>query len=169
AIALDKPGLPFRRLYRSVLIIPYAVPAFLSLLVWQGLLNDDFGAVNHILHAHIPWLLGSAWWARVSVIFVSMWLTFPYFFLVSMGALQSIPTELTEAARVDGGGPWQVFRKVEMPLRPGRAAARDDAAPARRRRAASDRVLRVQLQQLQQHLPAHRRRPGGERPVDRGR
>jgi arabinogalactan oligomer/maltooligosaccharide transport system permease protein len=59
-----------------VLIIPYAVPAFLSLLVWQGLLNDDFGVVNHIFHAHIPWLLGSAWWARVSVILVSMWLTF---------------------------------------------------------------------------------------------
>src|SRR5213075_2611573 len=72
--------------------------------------------VNHILHAHIPWLLGSAWWARASVIFVSMWLTFPYFFLVSMGALQSIPMELTEAARVDGGGPWQVFRKVTLPL-----------------------------------------------------
>jgi arabinogalactan oligomer/maltooligosaccharide transport system permease protein len=45
-----------------------------------------------------------------------MWLTFPYFFLVSMGALQSIPMELTEAARVDGGGPWQVFRKVTLPL-----------------------------------------------------
>jgi arabinogalactan oligomer / maltooligosaccharide transport system permease protein len=116
AIALDKPGLPFQRLYRTVLIIPYAVPAFLSLLVWQGLLNDDFGVVNHILHAHVPWLLGSAWWARVSVILVSMWLTFPYFFLVSMGALQSIPMELTEAARVDGGGPWQVFRKVTLPL-----------------------------------------------------
>ena len=116
AIALDKPGLPFQRLYRSVLIIPYAVPAFLLLLVWAGLLNDDFGAVNHILHAHIPWILGSAWWARVSVIIVSMWLTFPYFFLVSMGALQSIPMELTEAARVDGGGPWQVFRKVTLPL-----------------------------------------------------
>ena len=116
AIALDKPGLRFQRLYRSVLIIPYAVPAFLSLLVWQGLLNDDFGVVNGILHAHIPWLLGSAWWARASVILVSTWLTVPYFMLVSMGALQGIPTELTEAARVDGGGPFQVFRKVTFPL-----------------------------------------------------
>jgi arabinogalactan oligomer/maltooligosaccharide transport system permease protein len=116
AIALDKPGLTFQRLYRTVLIIPFAVPPFLSLLVWQGLLNDDFGAVNNILHAHIPWLLGSAWWARVSVILVSMWMSVPYFFLISMGALQSIPPELTEAARVDGGGGWQVFRKVTLPL-----------------------------------------------------
>jgi ABC-type sugar transport system permease subunit len=47
---------------------------------------------------------------------VSIWLTFPYFFLVSLGALQSIPAELKEAARVDGGGAWQVFRKVTLPL-----------------------------------------------------
>ena len=81
-------------IYRSVLVIPYAMPGFLSLLVWAGLLNDDFGVVNHILHVHVPWLFGSVWWARVSIILVSTWLTFPYFFLVSMGALQSIPAEL---------------------------------------------------------------------------
>ena len=77
---------------------------FLALLVWAGLLNDDFGVVNHLLgHVgiHVPWLF-DANWARVSVILVSVWLTTPYFFLVSMGALQSIPAELTEAARVDG-------------------------------------------------------------------
>ena len=56
AIVLDKPGLRFQRFYRSLLIIPYAVPGFLSLLVWQGLLNDDFGVVNRIFHMHIPWL-----------------------------------------------------------------------------------------------------------------
>ncbi len=96
--------------------MPYAIPGGLALLVWAGLLNDDFGVVNHILHVHVPWLFGSAWWARTSIILVSTWLTFPYFFLVSMGALQSIPSELTEAARVDGGGRWQVFRRVTLPL-----------------------------------------------------
>jgi arabinogalactan oligomer/maltooligosaccharide transport system permease protein len=116
AIALDKRGMPLQRLYRSVLVIPYAIPGGLALLVWAGLLNDDFGVVNHILHVHVPWLFGSAWWARTSIILVSTWLTFPYFFLVSMGALQSIPNELTEAARVDGGGRWQVFRRVTLPL-----------------------------------------------------
>ena len=115
AIALNKPGLRFQRTYRVILVIPYAVPAFLSLLVWQGLLNDDFGVVNRIFHTSIPWLF-DPWWARASVIFVSVWLTVPYFFLVSLGALQSIPKELIEAAQVDGGAAWQVFRKVTLPL-----------------------------------------------------
>jgi arabinogalactan oligomer/maltooligosaccharide transport system permease protein len=115
AITLDKPGLRFQRSYRALLVIPYAVPAFLSLLVWQGLLNDDFGVVNRLFHTNIPWLF-DPWGARVSVILVSVWLTVPYFFLVSLGALQSIPRELVEAARVDGGAAWQVFRKVTLPL-----------------------------------------------------
>jgi arabinogalactan oligomer / maltooligosaccharide transport system permease protein len=115
AIVLDRPGMRFQRGYRILLVLPYAIPGFLSLLVWQGLLNDDFGVVNKILHIDVPWLFDSNW-AKVSVILVSVWLTFPYFFLVSLGALQSIPAELTEAARVDGGGAWQVFRKVTLPL-----------------------------------------------------
>jgi ABC-type sugar transport system permease subunit len=115
AIALDKKGLRFQRIYRSILIVPYAVPAFLSLLVWQGLLNDQFGVVNRLFHIHVPWLF-DANVAKVSVVLVSAWLTVPYFFLVSMGALQAIPDELTEAARVDGGGPFQIFRRVTLPL-----------------------------------------------------
>ena len=115
AIALDKQGMRFRRLYRSVLVIPYAMPALLTILVWSGLLNDEFGVVNHIFHIHVPWLF-DPWVAKVSVILVSVWLTFPYFFLVSMGALQSIPAELYEAARVDGGAAWAVFRRVTLPL-----------------------------------------------------
>ena len=115
AIVLDKKGMRFQRTYRSLILVPWAVPGFLSLLVWQGLLNDDFGVVNRILHLHISWLF-DANWAKVSCILVSFWLTVPYFFLVSMGALQSIPQELTEAARVDGGGPWQIFRRVTLPL-----------------------------------------------------
>ncbi len=100
AVALDKKGLRFQRVYRSVLVIPYAIPGFLSILVWSGLLNDQFGLVNRLFHTNIPWLF-DANWAKVSCILVSAWLTVPYFFLVSMGALQSIPEELTEAARVD--------------------------------------------------------------------
>src|SRR5438445_2156251 len=115
AITLNKPGLSFQRTYRALLIIPYAVPAFLSLLVWQGLLNDDFGVVNRLFPPSIPWLFDPNW-ARVSVIIVSTWLTVPYFFLISLGALQSIPAELVEAARVDGAGAWQSFRKVTLPL-----------------------------------------------------
>ena len=115
AIALDKPTLRFRRFYQVLLVLPYALPPFLAVLIWGGLLNDDFGVVNSLLHAHIPWLF-DPWWAKVSVIAVSVWLTVPYFLLVSLGALQSIPGELVEAARVDGGGGWQIFRRVTLPL-----------------------------------------------------
>ena len=115
AIALDKRGMRLQRVYRSLLIIPWAVPGFLSLLVWGGLLNDSFGVVNRVLHLNIPWLFDPNW-ARFACILVSTWLTVPYFFVVSMGALQSIPEELTEAARVDGGGPLQIFRRVTLPL-----------------------------------------------------
>ncbi len=128
AITLDKRGLRFQKVYRSILIIPYAIPGFLSLLVWRGLLNDSFGVVNkligHIGIHDIPWEFGGSvisWlpfitWPRIAVVLVSVWLTTPYFFLVSLGALQSIPDELTEAARVDGGGPLQIFRRVTLPL-----------------------------------------------------
>jgi len=115
AITLDKRGMRFQRTYRSILIIPWAIPGFLSLLVWQGLLNDQFGVVNRLLHLNVPWLF-DANWAKLSCILVSAWLTVPYFFVVSMGALQAIPEELTEAARVDGGGPFQIFRRVTLPL-----------------------------------------------------
>jgi arabinogalactan oligomer/maltooligosaccharide transport system permease protein len=115
AITLDKPGLRFQRLYRSLLVIPYAIPGFLSVLVWAGLLNDDFGVVNNVLGLNVPWLF-DANWAKVSIIIVSTWLTFPYFFLVAMGALQSIPGELVEAAKVDGGSRFQIFRRVTLPL-----------------------------------------------------
>jgi len=114
AITLQKK-FPGQRVYRSLLIIPFAVPAFLTILVWAGLLDQQFGIVNKILPGNIDWLF-NPWWARFSVILVSVWLTFPYFFLVCLGALQSIPGDLVEAARVDGAGGWQVFRRITLPL-----------------------------------------------------
>jgi arabinogalactan oligomer/maltooligosaccharide transport system permease protein len=115
AKVLDKPKLRMKRFYRSMLVVPYAVPGFLSLLVFKGLLNEDYGLINKLIPFDPPWLF-DPWWARISVILVSVWLTTPYFMLVCMGALQSIPTELVEAARVDGAGRWQVFNKVTLPL-----------------------------------------------------
>src|ERR1043166_6521763 len=159
----------FQRTYRSVLVIPWAIPGFLSLLVWAGLLNDDFGVVNNsVLHTHVPWLFGGnvfSWlpfisWPRIAVIVVSIWLTTPYFFLVALGALQSIPAELTEAARGGGGG-WARRRLADLP-------ARDVTAAADRGRPADDRVVRVQLQQLRQRLSVDRRWPVYGLLVDRG-
>jgi len=115
AVALNQERMRGQRVYRSLLIIPYAVPAFLSILVWAGLLNDDFGALNAVTGWHVPWLF-DPFWARVSVLLVNLWLGFPYMFLVSTGALQAIPSELQEAARVDGARNFQVWRLVNMPL-----------------------------------------------------
>jgi ABC-type sugar transport system permease subunit len=115
AIALNHDGLRFQRVQRSILILPYAIPAFLSLLVWRGLLNDDFGVVNSILPFDVPWLF-DPFWARVSCLLVNFWLGIPYMFLICTGALQAIPGELTEAARVDGASGLQVFRKITLPL-----------------------------------------------------
>lgn len=115
AISLNHEGLRFQRFQRSILILPYAIPAFLSLLVWRGLLNDDFGVINSILPYDVPWLF-DPFWARVSCLLVNFWLGIPYMFLICTGALQSIPTEMTEAARVDGASSLQVFRKLTLPL-----------------------------------------------------
>ncbi|MDO8306778.1 MAG: ABC transporter permease subunit [Actinomycetota bacterium] len=115
AIVMNKPGMRGQRVYRSLLVIPYAVPAFLSILVWAALLNDDFGAINQVLGTSIPWLFDPTW-AKVSCILVNLWLGLPYMFLISTGALQAIPSELQEAARVDGARNWQVFRLVNLPL-----------------------------------------------------
>lgn len=105
------------RFYRSLLILPYAFPVFLSGLIWSGLLNETFGFVNQVLlgGATVPWLQDPIL-AKISVILVSVWFGFPYFFLVCTGALQSVPPELAEAARVDGAKPIQVFSRITLPL-----------------------------------------------------
>jgi arabinogalactan oligomer / maltooligosaccharide transport system permease protein len=89
----------------------------MSILVWAGMLNASFGFVNQVLlgGASIPWL-NDPWLARFSVVFVNLWLGFPYMFLISTGALQSIPAETLEAARVDGAGPFQRVRRIVLPL-----------------------------------------------------
>jgi len=115
AIALNRPGMKGQRVYRALLILPYAVPAFLSALVWAGLLNDDFGAINTTFGLNIPWLF-DPFWAKVSCLLLNFWLGVPYMFLISTGALQAIPSELQEAARIDGARNWQIFRLVNLPL-----------------------------------------------------
>jgi arabinogalactan oligomer/maltooligosaccharide transport system permease protein len=117
AITFNDPRMRGRRFYRIVMVLPYAFPAFLSALIWSGMLSQSFGFVNQVLlgGASIPWLTDPTL-AKVAVLLVNLWLGFPYMFLVSMGALQSIPEEVQEAARTDGAGPWQVFRRIKLPL-----------------------------------------------------
>jgi arabinogalactan oligomer/maltooligosaccharide transport system permease protein len=105
------------RFYRILLILPYAFPAFLSVLVWAGMMNESFGFLNQVLFggASIPWLADPTM-AKVSALLVNLWLGFPYMFLISTGALQAIPSDLTEAARVDGARGWSLFRLIKLPL-----------------------------------------------------
>jgi ABC-type sugar transport system permease subunit len=103
-----------RKLYRSLLIIPYAMPGFMMALVFRGLFNRTFG-FNKWLGLDIGWLETPAL-AMFSLIVLNLWLGYPYMFLVSTGALQSIPTDLKEAAYVDGATAWTTFRKVTFPL-----------------------------------------------------
>ncbi|GHD51043.1 ABC transporter permease subunit [Mycetocola manganoxydans] len=117
AIVFNDMRMRGRKFYRVLMILPYAFPGFLGALVWAGMLNQDFGFVNLTLFggADIPWLTNE-WLAKGSILFVNLWLGFPYMFLVCTGALQSIPDELQEAARMDGANPWQVFRRIKFPL-----------------------------------------------------
>jgi arabinogalactan oligomer/maltooligosaccharide transport system permease protein len=127
ALLYNRESMKGKRLYRSILILPYAFPGFLSAYVWKGLFNTDKGFINNVilsgdfihktlLHGHnIPWLTeeGPARWA---VLLTNLWLGFPYMFLITTGALQAIPSELTESALIDGATPWQQLRLIKFPL-----------------------------------------------------
>lgn len=106
-----------RRYYRVAMILPYAIPSFLSALVWAGMMNESFGFINQVLlgGASVPWLT-DPFVAKISVLIVNLWLGFPYMFLICTGALQSIPEDVNEAATVDGASPWQAFRLIKLPL-----------------------------------------------------
>ena len=114
AIALNKQ-IRGRRIYRSILVLPYAMPSIMSILIWGGMFDSEFGAINQLLGTDIAWFQ-NATFARFAVILVNLWLGFPYFYLVSSGALQAIPSELSEAAAIDGASPRQIFRRVTLPL-----------------------------------------------------
>jgi len=104
-----------RRWYRSLIIIPYAIPSFMTALVWRGMLNQQFGVINRWLGTNLAWLDGQ-WLPYFSILLVNTWLGFPYMFLVCTGALQGIPADLTEAAQVDGAGGFKAFRLITFPL-----------------------------------------------------
>lgn len=114
ALALDKP-LRGRRFYRIIIILPYAVPSIMSILIWGGMFDTEFGAINALLGTKIAWFL-DANFARAAVIIVNLWLGFPYFYLISNGALQAIPSELAEAATIDGASNRQIFWQITLPL-----------------------------------------------------
>lgn len=124
AFLLNNPHMRERNLYRTLLIVPWAIPGTIMTIAWTGLLNQDFGAVNNLLSyvnlgpIHLgatPWLT-DPFWARVAVIMVNAWAGYPFMMTANLGALQSISTDLLEAAEVDGAGVWTRFRRIVLPL-----------------------------------------------------
>lgn len=119
ALLLNRDDVKFRNFYRTGFIIPWAIPAFISVLMWQGMLNSDVGSINQILTSigikGLPWL-EDAFWARTATLIVNIWLGFPFFMTACLGALQSIPNELYEAASVDGATSYRKFTAITLPL-----------------------------------------------------
>jgi arabinogalactan oligomer / maltooligosaccharide transport system permease protein len=117
AILFNDSKLRGQRWYRVAMVLPYAFPGFLSAFVWRALMNKDFGFINQVLlgGAEVPWLTDE-FLAKVAILMVNLWLGFPYMFLITTGALQSIPNELMESARIDGATPWQQLRLIKLPL-----------------------------------------------------
>ncbi len=115
ALLFNEPRMKGRGLYRSLLILPYAIPTFVTALLWRGMFNEQFGLINHLLHSDVNWL-GGPTSAKLAVLITNVWLGFPYMFLVCTGALQSIPGDVKEAALVDGASPFRTLRSIIMPL-----------------------------------------------------
>jgi arabinogalactan oligomer/maltooligosaccharide transport system permease protein len=115
AMCLNSPRVRGLRFYRVLIVLPYAMPAFAMLLVWRDMFNTDFGLINTTTGLGINWY-GEVWTARFAILMIQFWLGYPYMFLVCLGALQSIPQDMNEAAAVDGAKPFQAFRAVVFPL-----------------------------------------------------
>lgn len=108
-----------KKIVRSLLLIPYTIPSLITILIWRGMLNPDIGVVNRILQSAFG--ISPDWFnnyvlARIAIIVVNLWLGYPYFMLVTSGALQSIPSDIYEAAEVDGATGWQRFWNITLPL-----------------------------------------------------
>lgn len=119
AIVLNNPRIKFRGIIRTILILPWAMPGFISILMWSGFFNTSFGPINQWLNtlgiASIPWFQ-NVFWARTAVVLVNLWLGFPFSMALVSGVIQGIPAELHDAAKVDGASPWQEFTRITLPL-----------------------------------------------------
>lgn len=125
ALLINKKGLQFKKVFRTIFILTIAIPQFISLLAMRNLLNGS-GPVNDILK-NLGWISESIGFlgnntvgdnpivAKVMVIVINMWLGVPYTMLMTSGILMNIPTDLYEAARVDGTSPLKMFFKITLP------------------------------------------------------
>jgi maltose/maltodextrin transport system permease protein len=119
AVLLNWETLRYRTFYRTMLFLPYAVPGFISILVFKGLFNQNFGEINGILNAVFG--IRPAWFAdpllaKVMLLLVNAWLGYPYFLVLCTGLLKSVPGDLYEASALAGASPWTNFTKITAPL-----------------------------------------------------
>lgn len=119
ALLINQKGIRFKGLWRTILILPYAVPQLISLLVMKNMFNGQFGPINQYLGyfglGGLPWLT-DPFWAKVTVIVVNMWVGIPVSMLLILGVLTTIPKDLYEAAEVDGATGFQKFKIVTLPM-----------------------------------------------------
>ncbi len=118
AVILQWPHLRYKPLYRLLLILPYSVPAFISILIFKGLFNQNYGEINLILRflfGAVPEWNTDPWLARVMMVIVNVWLGYPYMMLLSMGFLQSVPEDHKKAAALEGASPLRVFFTITLP------------------------------------------------------
>ncbi|MDR2135352.1 MAG: sugar ABC transporter permease [Treponema sp.] len=123
AVVLHESKIKIIPFFRTVFILPYAVPAVVSMLVWQNLLNGSFGTVNQTLialgflkpGAVIPWL-SDQWMAKFTCVLVNFWAGVPYFMLLVTGTLTAIPKDIYEASSIDGANKFQTFTRITLPL-----------------------------------------------------
>lgn len=118
-ILLYNKRLKGRNIYRTLLFLPWAIPAVISVQMWAALLNQQFGIVNKTLgllgFVAVPWLTDPLW-AKISVLIVNLWLGFPYMMTATISALATINDDLYEAASIDGASRWQQIRDITLPL-----------------------------------------------------
>ncbi len=117
AVLLNRP-MRLRGFYRVLLILPWAVPSFVSAFAWRYMFNQNFGLVNGLLTSvgidPVPWF-DNTWTSLSTAIVANIWLGVPFMMVALLGGMQTIPAELHEAATIDGASPWQRFVNVTMP------------------------------------------------------
>jgi ABC-type sugar transport system permease subunit len=111
--------IPGRKIIQSFLLIPYTIPSLITIIIWRGMFNNQFGVINRTLDDLIG--ISPAWFAdgnlaKIAILIVNLWLGYPYFMLICSGALQAIPEDLYEAAKVDGANSFQRFFRITLPL-----------------------------------------------------
>lgn len=119
AVMLENTGITISKVYRGIFILPWIIPAVITLLMWRGLLNTEQGLINEILAffglGRVPWLTDPVM-AKISAILVMTWFSFPYFIIVVQGILKSIPRDYYEASYILGANAFQSFRHITMPM-----------------------------------------------------